>query len=440
MASDRPSDVAFRFEDKIVPGRAGEPVGVALFAHGIRLLGRSPKFHRPRGLFCGNGHCGSCLLRIDGIPNVRACQAPVSENTRCERQNAFPDAEVDLLAAADWFFPRGMDHHRMMTGTRLGNELFVKLVRQVGGMGKLPDEVAPPAEPIADAAVDVLVVGGGPAGLAAATALAKQKPDARILLLDDQAAPGGSLRAEPDGDQRVAELVESLTRAGPGVEVSLRSSVLGHYPEDEPPARSPAGATPAAAAPPGRSRSPGELLPGVVLARRPAGLLRIKARRLLYATGAYEQNLVFPGNDRPGVLAARAVGRLAFCFGLGPARKVVFATGSTSPLELVGRLAAGLQARGVKVEIHDVRRLPRLNLGRDVLAVAARPAPASELLRQHGCPVVFEASKGGFVPHTDSTGRCAERIFAAGDVCGYRGPQAALAMGTEVGRAVAEGL
>src|SRR5687768_10255842 len=92
----------------------GEPLAVALFASGVRLLARSPKYHRPRGLFCAAGHCGSCLMRVDGRPNVRSCVLPVHEGMTCERQNAFPDVDLDLLRAADWLFPGGMDHHRLM--------------------------------------------------------------------------------------------------------------------------------------------------------------------------------------------------------------------------------------------------------------------------------------------------------------------------------------
>ena len=83
------------------------------------------------------------FLRIDGRPNQRACLTPARADLACARQNAFPSADIDLLAAADWLFPEGMDHHTMMTGSHTGNALFLKLVREMGGAGTLPD--APPA-------------------------------------------------------------------------------------------------------------------------------------------------------------------------------------------------------------------------------------------------------------------------------------------------------
>jgi len=98
--------VTIDFEGAPVRALAGEPVAAALFAAGIRTLGRSTKYHRPRGLFCLDGHCASCTMRIDGRPNRRACMVRAREGLACERQNAFPSADVDLLAAADWLFPR----------------------------------------------------------------------------------------------------------------------------------------------------------------------------------------------------------------------------------------------------------------------------------------------------------------------------------------------
>src|SRR6476661_6312170 len=137
--------VTLTFEGDDVPACAGETVAVALFASGERVLSRSVKYHRPRSFFCLSGHCGACLMRIDGKPNVKACRTPVREGLQCERQNAFPSAGVDVLGAADFFFPKGMDHHTMFTTPRALNAVMQKVVRQLGGLGRLPDE-RPPGE------------------------------------------------------------------------------------------------------------------------------------------------------------------------------------------------------------------------------------------------------------------------------------------------------
>ena len=170
-------------------------------------------------------------MRIDGRPNQRACVTPARADLACARQNAFPSADVDLLAAADWLFPEGMDHHTMMTGSHTGNALFLKLVREMGGAGTLPD--GPRATRLAprDETLDVCVIGGGPAGLAAAHAIAEAAPGARVALYDEQATPGGSLLAEADGTARAAAMAEAAR--GAGAELVARATAIGHYPEDE---------------------------------------------------------------------------------------------------------------------------------------------------------------------------------------------------------------
>jgi sarcosine oxidase, subunit alpha len=427
--------ISLELEGQTVRAFEGEPVAVALYAAGIRLLGRSTKYHRPRGLFCASGHCASCLMRIDGRPNLRACVTPAHAGLRCQRQNAFPDPEVDLLRAADWLFPKGMDHHRLMTGSRLGNELFVKLVRQMGGTGLLPDD--PPEElPLAtDEVVDVCIVGAGPAGLAAAAALRSEARGARVLVVDDQDRPGGSLLAEPGGLARAAQLAAAAEARG--AVLWPRATAIAYYPEDGP-ARAGAWDGP----------------PGVLAVARPAGLARISARRFLYATGAYDQNLPVPDNDRPGVLAARAVGRLAFRWGVRPGARVVVATPADQApafAAYVQRLVAGLEARGVPCTVlaagtepgHDVLRGGGLDLDRDALAMAAQPAPASELPRHHRADpgvVRFDPARGGFCVVTDDRGRCGPGVFAAGDVTGYLGPEAAGEAGGRVGAHLAASL
>jgi sarcosine oxidase subunit alpha len=401
---------------------AGEPVAVALFASGVRLLSRSPKYHRPRGLFCASGHCASCLMRIDGRPNQRACLVPSRPGLRCERQNAFPDAEIDLLRAADWLFPKGMDHHRLMTGSRLGNQLFVKLVRQMGGTGTLPDEAPETLPPPSDVAVDVCIVGAGPAGLAAATAIAARRPQVRLLVVDDQDRPGGSLLAEPGGlplaARRAEQATTAATSAGGQLELWPSATALAYYPEER-----------------------------VLAVRRASGLARVTARRFLYTTGSYDQNLPVEDNDRPGILSARAVGRLAFRFGIRPGRHVYLLrpVDQTSEAEAhltayLGKLAQGLRALGVPVSEHQPGALPRVDLDQEVIAAGSLPAPASELPRQHGAQVRFDPSAGGFRVVAGDDGRCAEEVYAAGDITGYQGPESAARDGARVGAAVADSL
>ncbi|HVR02876.1 MAG TPA: 2Fe-2S iron-sulfur cluster-binding protein [Polyangia bacterium] len=430
----RGAPLTFDLEGDPIGAFEGEPVAVALHAAGVRTLGRSPKYHRPRGAFCLDGHCASCTLRIDGKPNRRACTVPVRAGLRCERQNAFPSAELDVLTAADWLFPEGMDHHTLMTGSRVGNALFLKLVREMGGSGTLPDAPAAVFPAVCDDELDVCIVGAGPAGLAAARALGEAAPAARVALFDEQAAPGGSLLALPGGAARADALVAAATRAGARIDGG--ATALAYYAED--------------AGPSGR--------PGLLAVATAGGLRRVSARRYLYATGGYDQNLPFMDNDRPGIMSARACGRLAFHWGVRPVRagaRVVVVNGAATAVPL----ADGLARVGVEVEVVDLSRDRVLEArgttrvrglvvagptGRkrrvdgELVAIATTPAPASELPRQHGAAVRFAPERGGFVALVDEAhATSAPGVFACGDVTGYVGPDAAEAAGAAAGRAVA---
>jgi sarcosine oxidase subunit alpha len=431
----RGAPITIDFEGAPVPAFEGEPVAVALHAAGIGTLARSSKYHRPRGFFCLDGHCASCLLRIDGRPNQRACLAPARADLPCQRQNAFPSADVDVLAAADWLFPEGMDHHTMMTGSRAGNALFLKLVREMGGSGTLPDAPAAVRLTPQDEILDACVIGGGPAGLTAARAIAEAAPGARVTLFDEQADPGGSLLAEPGGAARARELAAAARSAG--ARVVSKATAIGYYPED-----------PA----PGGGQ-------GVLAVAAGGRLLRVSARRWLYATGSYDQNLPFADNDRPGVIAARACGRLAFHWGVrpvAPKRQVVILDGAPT----AATLERGLTEAGVSVTRVDLARetvtgargatrLRGLNVVAgeggeprkvegDLVAVATMPAPASELPRQHGAEVVFDVDRGGFVAVVDAHDATTARdVFACGDVTGYAGVAAAARAGARAGRALA---
>src|SRR5688572_2605934 len=195
--------VELRIADQSVRAYSHESIAAAALASGTRVLARSLKYHRPRTFFCLEGHCSGCLVRLSGVPNLRACQAPCTQGAEVEGQNAFPSAEVDLLGAVDFLFSRGLDHHTLMTGSSVLNRLANKVVRQLSGLGKLPEHAATQLPEVAERSVDVCVIGGGPAGLAAATECARR--GRTTLLVDDQLRPGGSLRADPRSGREHAE-------------------------------------------------------------------------------------------------------------------------------------------------------------------------------------------------------------------------------------------
>jgi len=435
--------VRLTFEGATIEGRAGEPIATALFCAGRRTIARSVKYHRRRAPFCYSGHCGSCLVRVDGRPNLRACQIAAREGQRVEPQNAFPSVEVDLLAATDFFFPRHMDHHTMFTRPRLLNEAVERVVHRLAGLGTLPDfpidgnDAAPFAPPRART-VGALVIGAGPAGLAAARALAEGGVE--TLVVDEAAEAGGSLLETPGAGPEAARAArEAAERAG--AQVMTRATAIAWYGEDRV----------ARDAPPGLHAIHEETgAPGA------AGQLHlVAAARVVYATGGAPRNVIVPGNDLPGVLAARAVGRMLVRDRVLPGRRVALVEGDGAD---AGELARALEAAGAEVTRVDARHVAgfrgrswvaavevdrdgkRARVKCDAVAVALPPAPSSELAREHGCAVRFAREAGGFAVTVDDRGATAlPHVWACGDVTGARGPAAAAHHGALVGAQAVQG-
>jgi sarcosine oxidase subunit alpha len=424
----RGARVQIDFEGKQYPAFENEPLAVALFASGVQVLSRSSKYHRPRAFFCLSGSCGSCLMRVDGLPNTKSCRSRAHAGCSCRRQNAFPSARFDVFAAADWIFPHGMDHHTLATSSRLMNEVMKKIVRQLGGLGQLPE--APPADmpPQQRRHVEIAVIGAGPAGMAAAAAAAEG--GAQVLCVDEGDVPGGSLHSHPDFGyddalKRAAELREA------GVEILSNAAVVGYFQPD--------------------SRRPDPTLAVVTQ----SGLVELTADRTIYATGSHDQNALFEDNDLPGVLSARAVGLLAVRYGIRPAERAVILGGGPYARALAHELLSiGVEARVVDgigerpvaargsswieaLDVVDLKgKVKRVKC--DLCAVAALPAPASELPRQHGARVVLDERCGGFAVVSDRHGRTtATHAYSCGDCTGFVGPARAAAHGHVAGLSAA---
>lgn len=401
--------VAFEHDGETVLAERGEPLAVALLAADRLLLARSPKLHRPRGPSCLRGACDGCLARVDGVPNVMTCLRPARGGEQVETQNVLGSRGADLLRAADFLFPHGVDHHRLMAGVRGLGAVTQAFARRVAGLGRLPEEAAA-ALPVEHLEVDVLIVGGGRAGLGAA----RQLEGRQVALVDDGVRLGGSLAALQPA--RAAETVDALRRLG--VRLLEHHTVAGLYPLE--------GTSGALALVVGEERT-----------------LELRARRVLLATGAHDAPPPFGNNDLPGVLSARALlgllragvrleGKLALV-GEGPYAEQLAAL-VPEPQRWRVALDAVVEARGLgrvrALVAREGERRVRRRLA--VVAVDAPPSPALELAVQLGARASFEPAHG-YTLERDARGLAAPGVYLAGSVS-LRG--GAKLSGEEVARAL----
>ena len=221
---DREREVSFSFDGKRVAGLEGDTIGSALFAAGQRTFSRSFKYHRRRGLMCCAGQCPNCLVQVDGAPGVRACTEPLREGMEVVHMNASPSLEFDAMRATDLvggpFTPPGFYYKTFIRPRRFW-PLYEKVLRHAAGLGRIARS-QPEREWQTEYRrrhADVLVVGGGAAGLRAALAAAELGAD--VVLCDEGPEPGGRLLAE-GGHERARELAGQARAAG----VELLTSCL----------------------------------------------------------------------------------------------------------------------------------------------------------------------------------------------------------------------
>ena len=169
---DRNHPIQFTYAGKELTGFAGDTVGSALYATGRRVFSRSFKYHRPRGLLCCSGRCPNCMMTVDGVPNVRVCVEPLRPDMDVRDQNVLGSADRDLLGVVDKFggpfTPVGF-YYRTMIRPRRAWPLYEKLLRNLAGLGRVAERTSEHRRyDTVNRRVDVLVIGGGPAGRAAA--------------------------------------------------------------------------------------------------------------------------------------------------------------------------------------------------------------------------------------------------------------------------------
>ncbi len=415
-------DCTIRVDGRAVPARGGEPIAAALLAAGRPLLARSHKYHRPRGPFCLAGTCQACLVRVDGQPSVRACRTPCRDGLVVETQHALPTAAHDLLGVIDLATPGGLDHHHLGTSAQPLDDLVVAVSRRLAGLGRLPERApatpaTPPEEPF-----DALVIGAGPAGLAAAEALAEA--GRRVLLADAEPRAGGRLRARlgdgPGLDLAWAARVGAAVRSAGG-DVALGAPVLGLWLDGGRPL--------ALLAPHGE----------------PPRLRLVRHTAVVLCAGGTAVPAAMEDGDRPGILWGRGLAvALAEHGTVAGTRAVVLGEGAEAAALAARFAAAGLPATVVEQATRAlgrgrVRALEREGGGRvpcDLVAVVAPPAPATDLARHLGAAAPFEPGCGAFAVAVDAAGRTGvPGLLAAGEVTGAMGAARAAEAGRRAGEA-----
>ncbi len=236
---DRSAPLPFTFNGRQYRGFRGDTLASALLANGVRLVARSFKYHRPRGILTAGSEEPSGLVQLEEgsrtEPNTRATMVELYAGLRARSQNCWPTVEHDLGAASDAlsaFLPAGF-YYKSFMWPRLGwKHVCERLIRKAAGMGRAPTAPDPDRYAVRYGHADVLVASGGPAGLAAA--LAAGRAGARVVIADEHSQPGGRLLSEPAGVDGIPGLdwvARALTELTAMAHVSVlrRTTVCGLY-------------------------------------------------------------------------------------------------------------------------------------------------------------------------------------------------------------------
>ncbi|MDV7145007.1 sarcosine oxidase subunit alpha family protein [Tropicimonas sp. TH_r6] len=423
---DRTVSLPFSFDGKLLTGHPGDTLASALMANDIHLLGRSFKYHRPRGVMTAGSEEPNALVEIGSgvamVPNVRATVQELCEGLEARSQNRWPSLSADILSVNDLLSPflgGGFYCKTFMWPARFWETVYEPIIRRAAGLGRLVPEPDPTRNETAFAHCDLLVIGAGPAGLMAALAGVEAGVD--VILADEGSEPGGRLLSEceqidgvPAADW-VARTVARLKKA-PNLRLMTRTSVDGAYD---------GGVYGALERVSEHLCTPHPDLPKDCF-------WRITARSAVLAAGAIERSIAFPNNDRPGVMMAGALRSYLNRYGTAPGKRIaLFATNDDAHRTARDLLDAGLEVAAVIDSREDATAIGdyelfagatvtgtrgRLGLRQitvktgtgsktiaaDALAVSGGWNPSVHLSCHMGSRPEWEASIEAFVPKPDA--------------------------------------
>jgi methylglutamate dehydrogenase subunit C len=458
---DRSQRLRARFDGKEIVGFAGDTLASALLANGVRLVGRSFKYHRPRGIVTAGPEEPNALVELRGgarrEPNTRATTIEMFEGLQAASQNRWPSLRFDLLSLNSLlapFFPAGFYYKTFMWPPSFWERVYEPLIRSAAGLGRAAAEPDPDHYEQAYAFCDILIIGSGPAGLAAAQSAARS--GARVIVCEQDFAIGGRLLSD---DREVggtpghvwAESIAAELRGRSNVRLMLRTCVFGIYD----------GHTF------GALERVADHLPVPPPYQPRQRLWRIVAARAILAGGAIERPLVFPGNDRPGVMMASAVRSYLNRYAARPGERVALFTNNDdgwrtakalrkSGVEITALVDSRPDVSGeLKAQCPDVRVItdarvtatkasPLLReigvttrrgterVAADTLSISGGWSPDIGLCCHHGSRPVWNEDLAAFLP-----GQMPPGLTAVGAANGQMRLRNCLVEGAEAGRAAA---
>lgn len=339
---DRSKPLTFTFDSKQYTGYQGDTLASALLANGVRLLGRSFKYHRPRGLIAAGSEEPNALMQLETgaytEPNTRATCVELYDGLVATSQNRWPNLNFDVGGVNSMvarFLPAGFYYKTFMWPASMWMT-YEKFIRKAAGLGVSPVDNDPDVYHGTYAHCDVLVIGAGPAGLAAATMAASS--GARVMVLDEGNEAGGSLLGTSKNTTALEFVKKSLREleANENVRVLKRTTATGYYDYNYITALEKVT----------DHLGPGE---GDPLPRQ--RFWKIRAKQVVIAAGSIERPLVFADNDRPGVMLANAVGTYINRYGVLPGKDMVVFTNNDSAYQV----ALDAADNGAVVTVVDTR-------------------------------------------------------------------------------------
>jgi sarcosine oxidase subunit alpha len=459
---DRNKVLSFSLDNRAMQGYQGDTLASALLANGVTLVGRSFKYHRPRGFLSAGVEEPNGLFTLGEAgrsePNIPGTTTELVEGLRALRQNGWPSVEFDLAAINSVVAPllsAGFYYKTFMGPTRRSWMFYERFIRRAAGLGHAVHEPDPDRYDTSHAFADVLVIGGGAAGIAAA--LAAGRAGARVVLAEQDSLLGGALLREPcqgpvEAWRCAAEAeLESL----PNVEIKCRTTALGVYD----------GSTVALLERRDHQK------PHAARGEARQIVITLRARAIVFATGATEQPLVFANNDRPGVMLASAVRSYLNRFAVVAGRRALVVTNNDSayatardlavngiPVSIADQrrtvsetLAAPLKALNIElllganiIDVHGAKAVRGVTLSAehaavrgeqrpcDLVCVSGGWAPAVHLTSHRGVKPRYREDIRAFVPGGFLAGQ-----FAAGAIMGSFSLASAVSEGIEAGRSAA---